>query len=116
MFLKVESISCLREVGALPAYASGEGSGVEVQKDWKVLTRRGLRSLLANSQNRAASMRTRRYRMGGVQLFDFGCAGNVRGVTFSDVACAKTHRKITNYCLEVPIFKSFFLMQLPHRN
>ena len=39
----------LREVGALPAYASGEGSGVEVTKDGKDLARRGLASLSSNS-------------------------------------------------------------------
>ena len=94
----------LREVGALPAYASGEGSGVEVQKDWNDLARRGLRSLLGNSQNRAPGMRIGRYRMGGVQNLVFGCARNVRGVTFFYVACAKGHRKIANCCLEVPKF------------
>lgn len=48
---------CLRQVGALPAYASGEGSGVEVQKDLRDLARRGLASLSRNSQKRAAGMR-----------------------------------------------------------
>ena len=45
----LELIDHLREVGALPAYASGEGSGVEVTKDWKDLARRGLASLSSNS-------------------------------------------------------------------
>ena len=45
-----ERATCgLREAGALPAYASGEGSGVGVQKDGKDLARRGLASLSSNS-------------------------------------------------------------------
>ena len=48
-FMLAEIDADLREVGALPAYASGDGSGIEVTTDGKDLARRGLASLSSNS-------------------------------------------------------------------
>ena len=94
----------MREVGSLPAYTSGEGRWVEVQKDSQGTGRRSLASLSLNTLNQAAGMRNGRYRVGGVQNSVFECAKNVRGVTFFMLHVQKTHRKIRISCLEVPKF------------
>ena len=91
-------------MGSLPAYASGEGSGVEVQKDSQGAGRRSLASLSLNTLNQAPGMRKPRYRVGGVQNSVFECAKNVRGVTFFMLHVQKTNRKIRISCLEVPKF------------
>ena len=84
----------MREVGSLPAYTSGEGRWVEVQKNSQGTGRRSLASLSLNTLNQAAGMRTGRYRVGGVQNSVFECAKNVRGVTFFMLHVQKTIEKL----------------------